>query len=89
MSSSDGGPAKAIYLFYDRFFGTAPTLGTAVRKMLCDVVFHGTFLIVPSFFLITGAVKGMSLEQIAAQCTPLPGAHTAPINPSCGSCRDG
>ena len=62
-----GIPAKFLYLWYDRYFGVAPTLRTAVLKMGFDVYVHSSLLLVPSFYMITGGVKGQSLEQIAAQ----------------------
>ena len=62
-----GGPAKFLYLWYDRFFGVAPNFRTAVMKMGFDVYVHGTFLLVPSFYLITGAIKGQTLQQIWSQ----------------------
>jgi hypothetical protein len=62
-----GVPAKFLYLWYDRFFGVAPTLRTAVTKMLVDVYLHGAILLVPSFYVITGTVKGQSLQEVAQQ----------------------
>lgn len=62
-----GVPAKGLYLWYDRFFGVAPTLSTAAKKMCFDVYVHSPLLLVPSFYMITGAVKGESTSQISAQ----------------------
>ena len=62
-----GVPAKFLYLWYDRFFGVAPTLRTAASKMAVDVYVHGSMLLTPSFYLITGKLKGQSVEQIANQ----------------------
>ena len=62
-----GVPAKGLYLWYDRVFGVAPSLRTAITKMVFDVYIHAPFLLVPSFYAITGAIKGQSTEQMMAQ----------------------
>lgn len=62
-----GVPAKHLYLWYDRYFGTAPTLRVAAQKMLVDVYLHGSLGVVPSFYLITGVVKGQTLTQVVEQ----------------------
>ena len=62
-----GVPAKYLYLWYDRYFGIAPTLRTAMLKMGFDVYVHSTLVLVPSFYVITGVVKGQTLQQVAAQ----------------------
>mmetsp|Transcript_32355 Transcript_32355/g.78552 ORF Transcript_32355/g.78552 Transcript_32355/m.78552 type:complete len:193 (+) Transcript_32355:213-791(+) len=62
-----GGPAKFIYLWYDRVFGKALTLRTAAYKTAIDVYVHSPFLLLPSFYLITGAVKGQSLSKSVEQ----------------------
>lgn len=62
-----GGPAKFLYLTYDRLLGTAPHMQVAVKKMLCDVYVHTPFLLIPSFYAITGAFKGQSLTGSVAQ----------------------
>ena len=59
-----GGPCKFLYLRYDRWFPL--TLGatrTALRKTFVDVCLHTPFLLLPSFYLITGTVKGQRLEE--------------------------
>ena len=60
-----GFPCKLLYLSYDRIFG----LGRGHLKALCDVFLHTPFLLIPSFYLSTGLVKGHSLEQIRKQLT--------------------
>jgi len=62
-----GVPAKYLYLMYDRVLGTGPTLRTALSKMLVDVYVHSPFLLVPSFYLITGTCKGQSLAESTDQ----------------------
>ena len=47
-------PAKYLYLAYDRVLGVAPSLRTAGLKMFFDVYVHSPFLLVPSFYAITG-----------------------------------
>ena len=39
----------------------------SLKKMLVDVYLHGTLLLVPSFYVITGTIKGQSLQQVAQQ----------------------
>ena len=34
---------------------------------MCAVYIHGALLLVPNYYMITGLVKGQSLEQIATQ----------------------
>lgn len=58
-----GGPAKYLYLSYDRFVGVAPDLRTAAIKMALDVYVHSPFLLVPSFYIITGLAKDQTLRQ--------------------------
>jgi len=63
-----GGPAKFLYLTYDRVFGTAPLARVAACKVLCDVYVHTPFLLIPSFYAITGQFKGQTLAESLAQC---------------------
>ena len=74
-----GVPAKYLYLMYDRFLGTGPTMRTALSKMFVDVYVHSPFLLVPSFYLITGMCKGQGLATTAEQArsTALPWHTTA------------
>jgi len=58
-----GGPLKAMYLLFDKYLGP----GRAVRKAVLDVAVHTPLLGIPSFYLITGTVKGMTPEQIWEQ----------------------
>ena len=62
-----GGPAKLFYLSYDKIFGVAPHLRVAAMKMVVDVYGHTPFILIPSFYIITGAFKGQTLEQSVAQ----------------------
>lgn len=62
-----GVPCKYLYLAYDRVIGTAPTLRTAGLKVLFDVYIHAPFLLVPSFYYITGSIKGQNFGQIREQ----------------------
>jgi len=66
-AAASPGPCKALYLMYDRAFGTSPTLRTAALKMAADVYVHSPLLLVPSFYAITGAAKGQTPAQIAEQ----------------------
>eukprot|EP00747_Dinoflagellata_sp_TGD_P222603 gnl/TRDRNA2_/TRDRNA2_94307_c0_seq1.p1 gnl/TRDRNA2_/TRDRNA2_94307_c0~~gnl/TRDRNA2_/TRDRNA2_94307_c0_seq1.p1 ORF type:complete len:200 (-),score=24.56 gnl/TRDRNA2_/TRDRNA2_94307_c0_seq1:258-857(-) len=62
-----GGPAKALYFWYDRIFGVLPTMRTAALSTFFDVYVHSPFLLVPSFYLITGTIKGNNIEQCMLQ----------------------
>ncbi len=62
-----GGPCKGLYLLYDRVLGNSPTLRTAASKMVLDVYVHSPLLLVPSFYVITGVVKGQTIDESVAQ----------------------
>ena len=64
-----GAPAKYLYLTYDKVLGrTAYSASAAAAlKMGFDVYVHSPLLLVPSFYLITGTVKGQTLAQTLAQ----------------------
>eukprot|EP00966_Prymnesium_polylepis_P297163 6865841-Prymnesium_polylepis.2 len=62
-----GVPGKYLYLWYDRRFGTAPSFRSVLLKTGVDVYGHGMFLLVPSFYVITGTIKGQPLSDISAQ----------------------
>ena len=59
-------PNKWLYLWLDRFFGAA-TLKSSLQKVFVDVYLQGTVFMLPTFYLWTGAMKGQSLQQSAAQ----------------------
>lgn len=58
-----GFPCKLLYMTYDRFLGA----GNGVAKMVCDVYLHTPLMLVPSFYCITGALKGQGPTQIWSQ----------------------
>lgn len=62
-----GVPAKTLYMLYDHFLGTAPTLMNSIYKMLIDVYLHGPLLVIPSFYLITFAMRGQPLRSTMTQ----------------------
>lgn len=62
-----GVPAKSLYLMYDRVLGTSPSLSIATKKMLFDVYIHTPFLLIPSFYVITGVVRGRCIQNCLAQ----------------------
>eukprot|EP00746_Dinoflagellata_sp_MGD_P087034 gnl/MRDRNA2_/MRDRNA2_34523_c0_seq1.p1 gnl/MRDRNA2_/MRDRNA2_34523_c0~~gnl/MRDRNA2_/MRDRNA2_34523_c0_seq1.p1 ORF type:complete len:234 (+),score=20.23 gnl/MRDRNA2_/MRDRNA2_34523_c0_seq1:78-779(+) len=62
-----GVPTRALYFWYDRFFGMAPLLSTAFKKMFVDVYIHSPLLLIPSYYAITGAIRGDTADQIARQ----------------------
>lgn len=62
-----GLPAKHLYLLYDRFIGAAPSMRLAAQKVAVDVYGHNPFLLLPTFFLVTGAFKGLTVEDSVAQ----------------------
>eukprot|EP00808_Paulinella_micropora_P024523 g71496.t1 len=57
-----GGPCKWLYLRYERWFPKRPLITTLV-----DVGVHTPFLLLPSFYAITGSIKGSSGSEIVAQ----------------------
>jgi len=52
-----GGPMKFIYLTYDRL-----TLGPG-KKTIIDVCLHTPFLLIPSYYMMTGPIKGFTLND--------------------------
>lgn len=60
-----GGPLKFAYLTYDKVFKCA------IKKTVFDVVIHTPLCMIPSFFMITGVMKGKgvakSYEQLKDQ----------------------
>ena len=62
-----GVPAKTLYMLYDHFLGTAPTLMNSIYKMLIDVYLHGPLLVIPSFYPITFAMRGQPLRSTMTQ----------------------
>lgn len=62
-----GVPTRMLYFWYDRFFGVAPLLSTAFKKMFVDVYIHSPLLLIPSYYVITGTIKGETTDQIARQ----------------------
>jgi hypothetical protein len=58
-----GGPCKWLYLRYDQFIGP----GRPMLTMFVDVYLHTPFMLIPSFYLITGTLKGQSLSLTASQ----------------------
>lgn len=62
-----GVPTRMLYFWYDRVFGVAPLLSTAFKKMFVDVYIHSPLLLIPSYYAITGTIKGQTTDQIARQ----------------------
>ena len=62
-----GVPAKSLYLLYDHLLGVDGTLRTAMLKVLLDEYVHTPLLLIPSFYLITGLVRGRTLTEIRRQ----------------------
>ena len=62
-----GFPAKSLYLFYDRLLGVDGTLRTALFKVLLDEYVHTPLLLIPSFYMITGLIRGRSLAEALSQ----------------------
>ena len=58
-----GGPLKWLYLAMDRVMGP----GHGLHKAIFDVVVHTPVLVIPSFYVVTGLVKGQSPGQVAEQ----------------------
>lgn len=52
-----GGPVKALYLMYDKFFRTA------IAKVMFDVCIHTPFMLIPTFYGITCTIKGKSMSE--------------------------
>lgn len=61
-----GGPLKLLYMGYARLFGEG-TLRAAAMTASFDACIHTPFLLLPNYYLITGLVKGKSLEQIKGE----------------------
>ncbi|KAJ8612652.1 hypothetical protein CTAYLR_002100 [Chrysophaeum taylorii] len=53
-----GGPCKFLYLAYDKY------ITNSVAKMVADVYVHSPLMLIPSFYAITGALKGETTAQI-------------------------
>ena len=63
-----GGPGKFLYLGYDRVFQRAGSdFRRAALSVVADVGAHTPFLLLPSFYVITGAFKEQSLQQSLEQ----------------------
>jgi hypothetical protein len=58
-----GGPCKWLYLRYDQFLGPSRPLLT----MFIDVYVHTPFVLIPSFYFITGILKGQDIGAILPQ----------------------
>jgi len=57
-----GGPVKFLYLGYDRVFGVGQALKVVTKKVMVDVCLHTPLALIPSFYIITGLLRGDSLE---------------------------
>ncbi|OQR87317.1 hypothetical protein ACHHYP_09119 [Achlya hypogyna] len=62
-----GGPCKSLYLYFDKVMGTTPTPRTVFLQTFIDCYVHTPLLLIPSFYFITNAVKGKSVEETAIQ----------------------
>ena len=58
-----GGPCMLLYTVYDKVLGPK----AVVAKALCDVFIHTPFCVIPSFYALTGAVKGQSAAEISTR----------------------
>lgn len=56
-----GGPCKLLYLRYDQVFRSS--FGGNVKKTMFDTLIHTPFLLVPSFYAITGPIKGLTIKE--------------------------
>ena len=61
-----GGPAKFLYLTFDRVF-CGPELRRAALSVAVDVYAHTPFLLLPSFYVITGYFKDLTLKESVEQ----------------------
>jgi len=71
-----GGPCRLLYSYYDRWWGSK----AALRKAAVDVFGNGVFLMVPSFYMTTGILKGETVEEAASQL------RTEWVEASTGTC---
>ena len=65
-----GGPCKFLYLTMDRVFKNQTRLvghKVTIAKTFIDCWIHTPFILVPSFYLVTGVVKQQSLTEIGQQ----------------------
>ncbi|KDO31860.1 hypothetical protein SPRG_03780 [Saprolegnia parasitica CBS 223.65] len=62
-----GGPCKSLYLYFDKVMGTTPTPRTVLLQTFIDCYIHTPLLLIPSFYYITNAVKGKSVEETTLQ----------------------
>ena len=62
-----GGPAKFLYLLYPRIFRTGSELRKAILSVAVDVYAHTPFLLLPSFYVITGAFKKQTISESVEQ----------------------
>jgi len=53
---------KFLYLAYDRFFGVGKAWQVVSKKLIVDVCLHTPLALIPSFYIITGLLRGDSLE---------------------------
>lgn len=62
-----GVPGKYLYLLYDRVFRHGSALTNAAMKATVDVYAHLPFLVLPTFYVITGTIKGQTVSQAVEQ----------------------
>eukprot|EP01084_Bolivina_argentea_P307354 531241_1 len=55
--------SRTIYWFYDIYFGP----GKALTKTVVESLLHTYSIFIPSFYFITGTVKGYSVSEIKQQ----------------------
>lgn len=58
-----GFACRKIYFMYDKLFG----MGKPILKSVIDCTLHTPFLLLPSFYFITGTCKGDSVHKIYEQ----------------------
>lgn len=60
-----GGPCRYIYTVYDRIWATGAK--AALNKSLADAFGNTFFLVIPSFYIGTGMMKGQTFNQACQQ----------------------
>jgi len=60
-----GGPCRYVYTVYDRIWAKGAT--AALNKSLADTFLNTFFLVIPSFYITTGMIKGQTFEEACGQ----------------------